>query len=273
MLSNDQQEIDDLATAINNDNTTRRSLDQEITAQALDQIAADPSFASKLSTIVFQQDWHKGVVGIVASRLIETHFRPTIVLTESNGVLTGSARCMAPLHLYELLEACQAHLIQFGGHQFAAGLTLLPAQLPAFMAAFETAVAAALGAQQLQRQIDIDTTIQFKELGSNPHVHFARILQILDAFEPCGPGNMPPVFLATNCMVVEYKVLKGTHLKLKLIQEDSKVVLDAIGFKLAAFEKELATGVFVDIVFQMTSNTYMNRTTLQLNIQDLCMSA
>ena len=273
MLSSDQQEIDDLATAINNDNTTRRSLDQEITAQALDQIAADPSFASKLSTIVFQQDWHKGVVGIVASRLIETHFRPTIVLTESNGVLTGSARCMAPLHLYELLEACQAHLIQFGGHQFAAGLTLLPAQLPAFMAAFETAVAAALGAQQLQRQIDIDTTIQFKELGSNPQIHFPRILQILDAFEPCGPGNMPPVFIATNCMVVEYKVLKGTHLKLKLIQEDSKVVLDAIGFKLAAFEKELAAGVFVDIVFQMTSNTYMNRTTLQLNIQDLCMSA
>mgnify|MGYP006163826619 CR=1 FL=1 len=104
---------------INNDNTTRRSLDQEITAQALEQIAADPSFASKLSTIVFEPDWHKGVVGIVASRLIETHFRPTIVLTESNGVLTGSARCMAPLHLYELLEACQAHLLQFGGHQFA----------------------------------------------------------------------------------------------------------------------------------------------------------
>jgi single-stranded-DNA-specific exonuclease len=273
MLSSDQQEIDDLATAINNDNTTRRSLDQEITAQALDQIAADPSFASKLSTIVFQQDWHKGVVGIVASRLIETHFRPTIVLTESNGVLTGSARCMAPLNLYELLEACQAHLIQFGGHQFAAGLTLLPEQLLAFTAAFETAVAAALGAQQLRRQIDIDTLLQFKELGSNPHVHFSRILQILDAFEPCGPGNMPPVFLATNCMVVEYKVLKGTHLKLKLIQEDSKVVIDAIGFKLAAFEKELAVGVFVDIVFQMMSNTYLNRTTLQLNIQDLCMSA
>jgi single-stranded-DNA-specific exonuclease len=273
MLSNDQHEIDDLATAINNDNTTRRSLDQEITAQALDQIAADHSFASKLSTIVFQHDWHKGVVGIVASRLIETHFRPTIVLTESNGVLTGSARCMAPLHLYELLEACQAHLIQFGGHQFAAGLTLLPDQLPAFTAAFETAVAAALGTQQLQREIDIDTPLQFKELGSNPHVHFPRILQILNAFEPCGPGNMPPVFIATNCMVFEYKVLKGTHLKLKLMQEDSKVVIDAIGFKLAAFEKELAVGVFVDIVFQITSNTYMNRTTLQLNIQDLCMSA
>lgn len=273
MLSSNQQEIDDLAKAINNDNTTRRSLDQEMTAQALDQIAADHSFASKLSTIVFQPDWHKGVVGIVASRLIETHYRPTIVLTESNGVLTGSARCMAPLHLYELLEACQAHLIQFGGHQFAAGLTLLPDQLPAFMAAFEAAVAAALGAQQLMRQIDIDTPLQFKELGSNPHVHFARILQILDAFEPCGPGNMPPVFLATNCTVVQYKLLKGAHLKLKLIQQDSKVVLDAIGFNMAAFEKELAVGVMIDVVFQISANTYLNRTTLQLKLQDLCISA
>ena len=273
MLSSNQQEIDDLAKAINNDNTTRRSLDQEMTAQALDQIAADHSFASKLSTIVFQPDWHKGVVGIVASRLIETHYRPTIVLTESNGVLTGSARCMTPLHLYELLEACQAHLIQFGGHQFAAGLTLLPDQLPAFMAAFEAAVAAALGAQQLMRQIDIDTPLQFKELGSNPHVHFARILQILDAFEPCGPGNMPPVFLATNCTVVEYKLLKGAHLKLKLIQQDSKVVLDAIGFNMATFEKELAVGVMIDVVFQISANTYLNRTTLQLKLQDLCMSA
>jgi single-stranded-DNA-specific exonuclease len=273
MLSCDQQEITALATAINDDNTTRRSLDQEITAQALDQIAADPSFASKLSTIVFEPDWHKGVVGIVASRLIEAHFRPTIVLTEANGVLTGSARCMAPLHLYELLEACQAHLIQFGGHQFAAGLTLTPDQLPAFKAAFEAKVSAALGGQQLQRQIDIDAPLQFKELGSNPQVHFARILQILDAFEPCGPGNMHPVFLATNCMVVEYKLLKGTHLKLKLIQQDSKVVIDAIGFNLAAFEKELAVGVFIDIAFQITANTYMNRTTLQLKLEDLCMSA
>jgi single-stranded-DNA-specific exonuclease len=180
---------------------------------------------------------------------------------------------MAPLHLYELLEACQAHLIQFGGHQFAAGLTLTPDQLPAFKAAFEAKVSAALGGQQLQRQIDIDAPLQFKELGSNPQVHFARILQILDAFEPCGPGNMHPVFLATNCMVVEYKLLKGTHLKLKLIQQDSKVVIDAIGFNLAAFEKELAVGVFIDIAFQITANTYMNRTTLQLKLEDLCMSA
>ena len=273
MLSSNQKEIEELAVAINNDNITRRALDQDMTAQALDQIASDPNFPAQLTTIVFEPSWHKGVVGIVASRLIESHYRPTIVLTESNGVLTGSARCMAPLHLYELLEACQAHLLQFGGHQFAAGLTLLPDQLPAFKAAFEAQVSAALGAQQLQRQINIDAPLQFKELGSNPQIHFARILQILDAFEPCGPGNMHPVFLATNCMVVEHKVLKGSHLKLKLTQPGARVMIDAIGFKLAAFEKELAPGVMIDIVFQITANTYMNRTTLQLKLEDLCMSA
>ena len=273
MLSSNQKEIEELAVAINNDNITRRALDQDMTAQALDQIASDPNFPAQLTTIVFEPSWHKGVVGIVASRLIESHYRPTIVLTESNGVLTGSARCMAPLHLYELLEACQAHLLQFGGHQFAAGLTLLPDQLPAFKAAFEAQVSAALGAQQLQRQINIDAPLQFKELGSNPQIHFARILQILDAFEPCGPGNMHPVFLAKNCIVVEHKVLKGSHLKLKLTQPGARVMIDAIGFKLAAFEKELAPGVMIDIVFQITANTYMNRTTLQLKLEDLCMSA
>jgi len=273
MLSTDDAEIAALALDINTDNTARRALDQEMTAQALAQIEANPSFQDQFSTIVYDPTWHKGVVGIVASRLIETHYRPTIVLTESNGVLTGSARCMQPLNLYDLLECCQNDLVQFGGHQFAAGLTLLPEQLPAFKDAFENAVSSALSKQKLQRQIDIDTELEFKELGSNPQVHFLRILQILEAFEPCGPGNMHPVFLAKNCMVLEYKVLKGAHLKLKVIQEGSQVPIDAIGFQLASFEKELAVGVFIDIVFQISSNTYMNRTTLQLVLQDLCASA
>ena len=273
MLSTDQKEIEALAIEINTDNTTRRALDQENTAQALAQITSDPNFDTQFTTVVYDPNWHKGVVGIVASRLIETHYRPTIVLTESNGVLTGSARCMQPLNLYELLEQCQQHLVQFGGHQFAAGLSLLPEHLDAFKDAFETAVATVLSGQQLQRQIDIDTPLEFKELGSNPQLHFPRILQILSAFEPCGPGNLHPVFVAKNCLVLDYKVLKGAHLKLKLIQEGSQVSIDAIGFNLAAFEQELAAGVFIDIVFQITSNTYLNRTTLQLVLQDLCMSA
>lgn len=273
MLSSNPKETQELAAEINTDNTTRRALDQEITTAALAQIDEDPNFAAQFATIVFHPEWHKGVVGIVASRLIETHYRPTIVLTESNGVLTGSARCMQPLNLHELLEQCQQHLEQFGGHQFAAGLSLLPENLPAFKLAFEKAVANALSQQPLQRQIHIDTRLEFKELGSNPHLHFPRILQILSSFEPCGPGNLHPVFVAKNCMVLDYKILKGTHLKLKLIQEGSQVGIDAIGFQMASLEKELAAGVFIDVVFQITANTYMNRTTLQLVLQDMCMSA
>ncbi len=273
MLSTEQEEIAALAREINNDNTTRRALDQAMTAQALAQIEADLAFQNQFATVVYDRTWHKGVVGIVASRLIETHYRPTIVLTESNGLLTGSARCMPPLNLYNLLEQCQAQLVQFGGHQFAAGLTLLPENFQAFKTAFESAVATALSQQQLQRQIAIDTQIEFKELGANPQLHFPRILQILSAFEPCGPGNMHPIFVAKNCMVLEYKLLKGAHLKLKLIQEGSQVGIDAIGFQLASFEKELAVGVFIDIVFQISANTYKNRTTLQLVLQDMCMSA
>ena len=272
MLSNDNVEINKLANEINNDNLTRRALDKDITDQALAQIESNQAFHHEFSTIVHDPSWHKGVVGIVASRLIETHYRPTIVLTTSNGVLTGSARCMAPLNLYVLLEQCQQHLLQFGGHQFAAGLSLLPENLPHFKKAFDEQVASALSNQRLQRQLDIDTQIEFKELGTQPQVHFTRILQILAAFEPCGPGNMHPVFLAKRCLVLAFKVLKGAHLKLKLIQEGSHVPIEAIGFQLATFEKELAVGVYIDIVFQISPNTYMNRTTLQLMLQDVCTS-
>lgn len=273
MRSSDLQEIEQLALEINTDNTTRRALDQQTTAAALAQITANKVFEQQYSTVVFDPTWHKGVVGIVASRLIETHYRPTIVLTESNGVLTGSARCMAPLHLYELLESCQEHLIQFGGHQFAAGLTLKPEQLPAFHSAFDSAVSVALGQQKLERKIEIDAELKFSELGSNPALHFKRVLQILNAFEPCGPGNLHPVFLAKKCMILDYRILKEAHLKLKLIQEDSQVAIEAIGFNLAALEADLAVGVLVDIVFQISANTYQNKTTLQLVIQDLCTSA
>ncbi|MBM3916721.1 MAG: single-stranded-DNA-specific exonuclease RecJ [Sphingomonadales bacterium] len=273
MRSSDQHEIDQLALEINTDNTTRRALDQQTTVEALAQIAANTLFEQQYATVVFDPTWHKGVVGIVASRLIETHYRPTIVLTESNGVLTGSARCMAPLHLYELLESCQEHLLQFGGHQFAAGLTLMPEQFYAFRNAFDNAVANALGQQKLEPKITIDTQLKFSELGSNPSLHFKRILQILNAFEPCGPGNLHPVFLAKRCLILDYRILKGSHLKLKLIQEDSQVAIEAIGFNLATLEAELAVGFFVDIAFQISANTYQNRTTLQLVIQDLCTSA
>jgi len=240
-----------------------------MTQEALIQLENDPEQSKRFANIVYDPSWHKGVVGIVASRIIEQHYKPTIVLTQANGVLTGSARCMPPLDLYALLEASSEHLIQFGGHQFAAGLSLLPEKLPTFQATFEHEVQTALNGRQLQRQLHIDAQLEFQELGTNPHVHFTRILKILDAFEPCGPGNLHGTFLAKNCLVVEHRILKDAHLKLKITQDEYPVQLEAIGFNLAQLDNELMPGIYIDLVFQISANTFQNRTTLQLLIKDL----
>lgn len=272
MLSDDEQELQALAKDIDQDNAYRRTLDQDMTQEALELLEADAEQAARFSNIVFDPSWHKGVVGIVASRIIEQHYKPTIVLTESNGLITGSARCMPPLDLYALLDQCQEHLTQFGGHQFAAGLSLLPENLGTFRSAFDAAVKNALQDQQLQRQVSIDAQLEFKELGTNPNLHFPRILKILEAFEPCGPGNLHGTFLVKNCLVLEHRLLKDAHLKLKLTQDNYPTNIDAIGFNMPELNEELMPGVYINLVFQITANTYQNRTTLQLLIKDLSLA-
>ncbi|MFM1853119.1 MAG: hypothetical protein RL164_437 [Bacteroidota bacterium] len=272
MLSDDEQELQALAKDIDQDNAYRRTLDQDMTQEALELLEADAEQAARFSNIVFDSSWHKGVVGIVASRIIEQHYKPTIVLTESNGLITGSARCMPPLDLYALLDQCQEHLTQFGGHQFAAGLSLLPENFSTFRSAFDAAVKNALQGQQLQRQVSIDVQLEFKELGTNPNLHFPRILKILEAFEPCGPGNLHGTFLVKNCLVLEHRLLKDAHLKLKLTQDNYPTNIDAIGFNMPELNEELMPGVYIDLVFQITANTYQNRTTLQLLIKDLSLA-
>jgi single-stranded-DNA-specific exonuclease len=272
MLSDDEQELQALAKDIDQDNAYRRTLDQDMTQEALELLEADAEQAARFSNIVFDPSWHKGVVGIVASRIIEQHYKPTIVLTESNGLITGSARCMPPLDLYALLDQCQEHLTQFGGHQFAAGLSLLPENFSTFRNAFDAAVKDALQGQQLQRQVSIDAQLEFKELGTNPNLHFPRILKILEAFEPCGPGNLHGTFLVKNCLVLEHRLLKDAHLKLKLTQDNYPTNIDAIGFNMPELNEELMPGVYIDLVFQITANTYQNRTTLQLLIKDLSLA-
>lgn len=272
MLSDDEQELQALAKDIDQDNAYRRTLDQDMTQEALELLEADAEQAVRFSNIVFDPSWHKGVVGIVASRIIEQHYKPTIVLTESNGLITGSARCMPPLDLYALLDKCQEHLTQFGGHQFAAGLSLFPENLSAFRSAFDAAVKNALQGQQLQRQVPIDAQLEFKELGTNPNFHFPRILKILEAFEPCGPGNLHGTFLVKNCLVLEHRLLKDAHLKLKLTQDNYPTNIDAIGFNMPELNEELMPGVYIDLVCQITANTYQNRTALQLLIKDLSLA-
>ncbi|MEN9700079.1 MAG: hypothetical protein RLZZ301_1277 [Bacteroidota bacterium] len=269
MLSKDPSEIVSLATQIEQDNLLRRQLEQDITQEALHQLATASTSDQRFSTVVFSPDWHKGVIGIVASRLIETHYRPTIVLTQSNDVLVGSARSAGGLNLYKLLDAVSETLIQFGGHQFAAGLSLHPAQLEAFSTAFEEAVQSELNAKKLQATLEINARLDFQQIGLKHASDQPRLMQLLAALEPCGPGNRHPVFFTEEVIVHDFRVLKEKHLKLKLSQANCPFVFDAIAFGFAHHASELTVGSVIAIAYQLETNTFNGRSTVQLQLKDL----
>lgn len=271
MISNNTEEIRQIAHAINNDNLERRQLDQVITTEALQLIAADENFESKKSTVVFQKDWHKGVVGIVASRLIEKHYRPTIVLTESNGKATGSARTVHNFDIFAALTKCAHLLDQFGGHTHAAGLTLPLENLSAFQQHFDSIVHHSIQQQsQIPEQL-IDIELHFDEIftAEENRMKLPRLKRILAQFEPTGPGNMKPVFMAKNVYATDVRIIKETHLKLMMTQSTSDLVLEGIGFNLAEKKNYAAAGLPFDVLFTLETNNWQNRETLQLNIKDI----
>ena len=269
MLSSNDEEMKQLAQEIHDDNTLRRSIDQSMTDEALRQIAEDPLHPHRYTNLVFQEDWHKGVVGIVASRIMETHYRPTIVLTLSNGQITGSARSIGMINLYEVLEVCQEHLTQFGGHHFAAGLTMPRENLHAFREAFEMTVRNFLEDKAIEAVQQIDVEIDLNEIQTEWNGRLPRIKKILDAFEPFGPGNMKPVFSTKELYATDARILKEKHLKLKVVQAHSKLAFDAIGFNLA--EKELCTlkGMPFEMAYTLETNEFNGKTNLQFNIKDI----
>lgn len=270
MLSTDEEGINELVVAINNDNTTRRGLDQNITKEALGIIAADEKYHNSKCTIVYHPNWHKGVVGIVASRLIETHHRPTIVLTKSKGMLTGSARSIPQFNLYNALVYCQDYLEQFGGHEYAAGLTLKEENLDLFRERFELYVQEVLTDEMLIPLQKVDMKIDLNEIFCKQSgTKIPRLKNAIDAFEPFGPGNMKPVFLTQNLFATDTKVLKDKHLKLLVRQPNNNVQLDAIGFGLSKKELEAASGVPFEMAYTLELNEFNGHTNVQLNIKDL----
>ncbi len=271
MISNDIDEIKAIAAAIDLDNQERRSLDQEITIQALEQIESDSSFSSKKATVVFQEDWHKGVVGIVASRLIEKHFKPTIVLTESNDFVTGSARTVNNFNIHDALLACEHLLEQFGGHQHAAGLTLKKANLPNFIETFNHIVSQSISIEDENPIEIVDLEIHFDELfqPNENRMKVPRLKRILNQLEPHGPGNMKPVFLTKNVYTTSCQVLKEAHLKLTVVQADSDVQIEAIGFKMADKREIIADGLPFEMIYTIEVNRWKQRETVQLNIKDI----
>lgn len=248
---------------VDNNNKDRKSFDISITAEALAMIENDEQLINKKSTVLFQPNWHKGVIGIVASRLIEKYHRPTVILTSSNGTVTGSARSVKGFNIYNAIEACSDLLLQFGGHNFAAGLTLKPENVKHFQQKFEDVVSKTIDEQCLKPSIDIDSSICFKDINF-------KFYNILKQLAPFGPGNMKPVFKTDNVFVNNgnARIVKDKHLKLALKQENSDN-LDAIGFEMSSYLDMVSNNSHFNVCFTLNENHWNGTTSLQLNIKDI----
>lgn len=264
LLCEKMGETHTLSLDINDNNTERRSLDTEITRQALKRIERDPALKNSKSTILYDPDWHKGVIGIVASRLIETYYRPTLILTESNGKITGSARSIKNFDVYNAIDACSEHLDHFGGHMYAAGLSMKPENLQAFQEAFVRFVDENLHDELMTPEIEIDAEIELSLI----HGKFFRVLK---QFSPFGPGNTNPVFLSRNCSTRgSCKVVGSKHLKFNASQPDlGNTEIPAIAFQQSHQMEHMLLNKRFDLAYQIEENEWNGKTTLQLNVKDI----
>ena len=262
LISTSLEEAELHSEGIDIQNTERREHDARITKQALAIIENEKSWIGRNSTVVYQEDWHKGVIGIVASRLIETHYRPTIVLTKSNGVISGSARSVNGFDLYEALTECSDLLEQYGGHKYAAGLTMREENVSAFRDRFEEVVASTICPEMLIQEVSID-----EELDLN-HVD-GKFYRVLKQFAPFGPLNLAPVFISKGLKVVGNAIIVGeNHLKMTVFQGNS-AAFSCIGFGLAQFEELVNSGKKFDLAYSIEENNWRNNVTIQLNIKGI----
>jgi single-stranded-DNA-specific exonuclease len=262
LIADDHNSARDKGFVINGKNTERKEFDSSITEQALAMIDADPALISKKTTVVFNEGWHKGVIGIVASRLTEKYYRPTIVLTESNGHVAGSARSVLGFDLYEALSGCSDLLTQFGGHKYAAGLTMQAENIPAFQQRFEEIVSGTITEEQLTQEIVIETSLKLNEITP-------KFLRILNQFSPHGPMNMAPVFLTKNVYTYGSASIVGiNHLKMVVRQEDS-LLFDCIGFGLGEHLSEIKKEIPFDICYTIEEKVWREKHSIQLNIKGI----
>lgn len=257
-------QADVFASAIDDTNTQRRDLDLGTTSEAFELLNNDTEEQHRHSTVLFNENWHKGVIGIVASRLIEKYYRPTIILTESEGKVTGSARSVREYDIYSAIEKCSDLLEQFGGHKFAAGLTLKKENVEAFKNKFESVVSASITEDQLTPKIDIDIEIEFHEITD-------KLLRILKQFAPHGPENMTPVFCSRSVFDTGWgQVFGNNHLKLELFQKSNpNIRFQAIAFDKGDYVTFFQRKIPMDIVFKIQENEFKGISTLQLIIEDL----
>lgn len=244
-------------------NADRRQLDQVITEEALLQIRENQE-EDRFTSVVYKKNWHKGVIGIVASRLTETYYRPTLVFTKSGDKLAASARSVKGFDVYNALEACSDTLEQFGGHKYAAGLTLLEEQYEHFKQQFEAVVSSTIDTTLLEPEISVDAKIELKRITP-------KIFRIIKQFAPFGPGNMTPVFMTSQVKDTGYGRGVGEdnkHLKVSVKQEGS-IPISAIGFNLGHCKDKVTNNALFDIVFSLEENEWNGNVSLQLKLRDI----
>ena len=262
LLAADQTAAAQLAHTLNQKNSLRREVDSTTTEEAMAMINADPRLVQAKTTVLFKDNWHKGVIGIVASRCIEQYYRPTVILTAAHGKATGSARSVAGYNVYKALQACADLLDQYGGHAHAAGLTLPIEHVTAFQQRFEAVVASSITDELLIPPQEIDLPITFEEIDF-------KLYNVLKQMAPFGTGNMRAVFVTDNVVAKSYRVLKEQHLKLYVHQPGTDRILEAIGFGLAHYEPLVQAQQPCKMAYTLGENNYLRERSLQLNIKDL----
>jgi single-stranded-DNA-specific exonuclease len=266
LVSSDTALAIGISKEINNFNLERRSIDRIITTEAMRMIAEDQRTVNSRTTVLYNPGWKKGVIGIVASRLIETYYRPTVILTESNGFATGSARSVHGYDLYQAIESCSDLLESFGGHMFAAGLTLKKENIRPFMDRFELYVNGTITEDQLVPRIFIDAELSFSEINEG-------FFKTMSQFQPFGPENMSPIFVSRNVFDTGSGRMVGSsgeHLKLDLCQESTgQKSFSAIAFSQANHFEYIKGGNPFDICYSLEMNEFRGNRNLQLNIRDI----
>ncbi|MFV8225396.1 single-stranded-DNA-specific exonuclease RecJ [Christiangramia aquimixticola] len=264
LTEEDEESCKRFASEIETYNTDRRSADKTITEEAIQQII-ERQEEDRLTTVVYQENWHKGVIGIVASRLTETWYRPTLVFTRSGDRLAASARSVKGFDVYEALEGCKEHIEQFGGHKYAAGLTLLEDQYEDFKRKFEEVVTETIDRNLLTPEISIDAELKLKDITP-------KFYRILKQFAPFGPGNMSPVFISKGLTDTGFGKCVGedkTHLKCQVKQGEGGPSFSVIGFNLGSKLDIIKAGKKFDAVYSLDENTWNGNTSIQLKLKDI----
>jgi single-stranded-DNA-specific exonuclease len=270
LISDDLEDALARAEIVDTVNAARKNFDENITKEALTMIHGMEEIRHRKTTVLFKEDWHKGVIGIVASRCIEKYYRPTIILTESNSKATGSARSVFDFDIYEAISECSDLLEQFGGHKYAAGLTLSVANVPAFQERFEEVVSARINEIHMKPVLEVDDEILLDQINY-------RFFNILKQMAPFGPGNPEPIFCVNQVYAEDVRILKDKHLRFNVVQDGQETKPVCIAFGMAdkniypdeIMYKMLNRKMRFDLAFEIRENTFRNNSSLQLYVKDI----